>query len=78
MGRRLGLALAGFLLVGACQAQSYPSRPVRVIVGFGAGGPDGQGQRAILREVSDVILAQGPPTGDEMGMICLTFLCHLR
>ncbi len=26
--------------VGSAQAQNYPTRPVRVIVGFGAGGPD--------------------------------------
>jgi tripartite-type tricarboxylate transporter receptor subunit TctC len=25
---------------GACQAQNYPARPVRIVVGFGAGGPD--------------------------------------
>ena len=25
---------------GMVQAQDYPTRPVRVIVGFGAGGPD--------------------------------------
>ena len=28
------------LLTGLAQAQDYPTRPVRVIVGFGAGGPD--------------------------------------
>ena len=32
--------LAALLLWSACWAQGYPSRPVRVIVGFGAGGPD--------------------------------------
>lgn len=34
------LASAGLLLWSACWAQGYPNRPVRVIVGFGAGGPD--------------------------------------
>lgn len=28
------------VLAGVAQAQDYPTRPVRVIVGFGAGGPD--------------------------------------
>jgi tripartite-type tricarboxylate transporter receptor subunit TctC len=34
------LVLAAALAAGACPAQDYPSRPVRIIVGFGAGGPD--------------------------------------
>ena len=34
------LSVATVLLFGAACAQAYPSRPVRVIVGFGAGGPD--------------------------------------
>jgi tripartite-type tricarboxylate transporter receptor subunit TctC len=43
MIRRLILAaltLAVALLAGAAWGQTYPNRPVRVIVGFGAGGPD--------------------------------------
>ncbi|MDB5863593.1 MAG: hypothetical protein JWO70_1399 [Betaproteobacteria bacterium] len=35
----LALTLAA-ALSSASQAQSYPARPIRVIVGFGAGGPD--------------------------------------
>jgi tripartite-type tricarboxylate transporter receptor subunit TctC len=35
----LALTLAA-ALSSASQAQSYPTRPIRVIVGFGAGGPD--------------------------------------
>lgn len=34
------LALTAFLSLNASWAQTYPSRPVRVIVGFGAGAPD--------------------------------------
>ncbi len=33
-------AIAATLSAGASWAQAYPSRPVRVVVGFGAGGPD--------------------------------------
>jgi len=36
----LGLFLAALLAPIACPAQDYPVRPVRIIVGFGAGGPD--------------------------------------
>ena len=42
---RLAFALAAIvvatpaLLAGQCQAQDYPTRPVRIIVPFGAGGP---------------------------------------
>jgi tripartite-type tricarboxylate transporter receptor subunit TctC len=43
--RRLAFALAATLLAMVtllapqCEAQDYPSRPVRIIVPFGAGGP---------------------------------------
>jgi tripartite-type tricarboxylate transporter receptor subunit TctC len=37
--RRLALALAATLLAAPCLAQDYPTRPVRIIVPFGAGGP---------------------------------------
>ena len=34
------LASIALLVANVCWSQPYPSRPVRVIVGFGAGGPD--------------------------------------
>ncbi len=34
------LIVGAALACNACWAQSYPARPVRIVVGFGAGGPD--------------------------------------
>lgn len=34
------MSLAALVLSNAGWAQSYPTRPVRIVVGFGAGGPD--------------------------------------
>src|SRR5688572_13513602 len=42
-GLRIQLLLsviAQMLVCGHAWSQSYPSRPVRIVVGFGAGGPD--------------------------------------
>jgi tripartite-type tricarboxylate transporter receptor subunit TctC len=46
-------AIAATLSAGASWAQAYPSRPVRVVVGFGAGGPD-----TTARIVSQQLAAQ--------------------
>jgi tripartite-type tricarboxylate transporter receptor subunit TctC len=37
--RRFALAFAATLLAAPCLAQDYPTRPVRIVVPFGAGGP---------------------------------------
>ncbi len=40
LGLGLGLSLALSLMGGTALAQSYPSKPIRIIVPFGTGGPD--------------------------------------
>src|SRR4249920_1666732 len=46
---RLAVGLVALLSAGAALAQTYPDKPVRVVVGFAAGGPTD----AIARIVSD-------------------------
>ena len=38
--RKFLCSLLALLLCNACFGQNYPDRPVRIVVGFGAGGPD--------------------------------------
>ena len=39
IGRAFALVCAAFWLAAPAAAQDYPSRPVRLLVGFAAGGP---------------------------------------
>ena len=36
---RCGLLLLALILPGICAAQNFPTKPVKIIVGFPAGGP---------------------------------------
>lgn len=53
---RTGLALAaGVLLSVAAQAQSFPSKPIRVVMGFPAGGPLDQHARLLSDKLQAVL-----------------------
>src|SRR5258707_2746734 len=58
MGAVLQLLLAAVLLLGsvpAATAQGYPHRPVRVVVGFPAGGPTDVIARMVAQKLSDAL-----------------------
>jgi len=52
------LGLAGALTVGATFAQSYPSKPIRLIVGYQAGGPTDMTARLVATKLQ---IALGQP-----------------
>jgi tripartite-type tricarboxylate transporter receptor subunit TctC len=52
--RRLGALLLGFaLLASAAQAQDFPTRPIKVVVGFGPGGLGDLTARLVAQKMSD-------------------------
>lgn len=55
MSRRLAAAVVFFGLAGAASAQEYPSRPVRLVMGFGPGGLGDIAGRAIGQVMSQSI-----------------------
>src|SRR5437762_14264009 len=58
MAAVLQLLLAAVLLLGgvpAAKAQGYPNRPVRVVVGFPAGGPTDVIARMVAQKLSDAL-----------------------
>lgn len=50
---RVALAVAALALAGAARAQTWPSRPVKLIVGFAAGGSTDVTARLIAQALSD-------------------------
>src|SRR3954447_25270963 len=57
MAAVLQLLLAAVLLLGvpSARAQGYPNRPVRVVVGFPAGGPTDVIARTVAQKLSDAL-----------------------
>ncbi|KRH98501.1 tripartite tricarboxylate transporter substrate binding protein [Curvibacter sp. PAE-UM] len=57
MRKTLGLLLSGLLLSLTAAAQTFPSKPVRIVIGFPAGGPLDQHAR-LLSERLQAVLGQ--------------------
>jgi len=55
MRKTLGLLLAGLLLTLTAAAQTFPSKPVRIVIGFPAGGPLDQHARLLSDRLQAVL-----------------------
>jgi len=74
IGPRIALALAATLLANPCLAQDYPTRPIRVIVPFGAGGPADVAARLIGNTLQEgfgqaFVIENRPGAGGVMGTL---------
>ena len=59
----LPVGVLGLALCAPCAfAQAYPAKPVRVVVGFSAGGPQVL-HRDMLRKISHPVRGMGPSIG---------------
>ena len=70
--KRFVLGLAGLALAGSLQAQSYPERPVRIVVGFPPGGSSDTVARVVAQNLSPllgqpVVVENKPGAGGVIG-----------
>ena len=73
-GPKIALALVASLLATQCLAQDYPTRPIRMIVPFGAGGPADVAARLIGNTLQEsfgqpIIIENRPGAGALIGTL---------
>jgi tripartite-type tricarboxylate transporter receptor subunit TctC len=73
-GSKIALALVATLLVTPCLAQDYPTRPIRIIVPFGAGGPADVAARLIGNTLQEnfgqpIVIENRPGAGALIGTL---------
>lgn len=69
----LSMALAGAFATGAAQAQAYPQKPIRVVIGFAAGGTPDVAMRVISPKLGEnlgqpIIVENRPGAGASTAM----------
>jgi tripartite-type tricarboxylate transporter receptor subunit TctC len=74
IGSRIGLALAAAFFATQCLAQEYPTRAIRIIVPFGAGGPADVAARLIGNTLQDgfgqpIVIENRPGAGGVIGTV---------
>jgi tripartite-type tricarboxylate transporter receptor subunit TctC len=74
IGPKIALALAASLLAHPCLAQDYPTRPIRMIVPFGAGGPADVAARLIGNTLQEnfgqpIVIENRPGAGALIGTL---------
>lgn len=72
-----GLAIAAGALPSSAIAQTYPSRPIRLIIPFAPGGPTDVVGRLIAQKMSEdlgqpIINENRPGAGGSVGMVAIT------
>jgi tripartite-type tricarboxylate transporter receptor subunit TctC len=73
-GSKIALALVATLLATPCLAQDYPTRPIRIIVPFGAGGPADVAARLIGNTLQEnfgqpIVVENRPGAGALIGTL---------
>ncbi|HXL14305.1 MAG TPA: tripartite tricarboxylate transporter substrate binding protein [Bradyrhizobium sp.] len=74
IGSRIALALAAASLANPCLAQEYPTRAIKIIVPFGAGGPADVAARLIGNTLQDgfgqpIVIENRPGAGGVIGTV---------
>jgi tripartite-type tricarboxylate transporter receptor subunit TctC len=78
--RIVALIIAGVLAASTAHAENYPDRPIRLVVGFGAGGPTDIPARFVAKKLTDLlgqtVLVENKPAAG--GMVATREVLHQK